>query len=1065
MVLDPFTSLSLACSVVQFVDFTSKLLSQSKEIYDSAVGSTKDSEDLEEICTELRDLSQHIVTTSSSQASRFGALDNREQAIQKLAQECSATADELITALRSLSLNKYPRRRAASVYAALRTVWSRRKIEALEARMDKYRDQLAVNIIALTSDKNGTVLEALQNLKDQCHDMQLKQDTRLGDVEKVLADIRIKIMAVSKGAALQSGTEHNLPDPSYGLPKRLSEVASLANTISAEQEVLTSLHYKVMKTRYESIPEAYQQTFDWIFKASRSSSVGSKTTFRSWLKSKSGIFWITGKAGSGKSTLMKFLGSHERTSRALKSWAAPDACVIANFYFWSLGTELQKTQEGLLRSLLFEVLRQSPDLMPTVCPDRWRSSQISGARNSLITSWTLSELRETITRLSQANGLSKRFCFFIDGLDEYSGNHLEITKILRELSSSQNIKICVSSRPWNVFEDEFGRDDDRKIYIHDLTRGDITKYAQGKLQEHPNWRLMSVQSTRYDALVQNITDKAQGVFLWVFLVIRSLSEGLTNGDTLSILEARIRQFPTDLEQYFRHMLNSVESIYHHQMAETFLVALNASRPLSLMLYSFLDDFSGAPGRALTFPVQGMDNYDISLRHQQMRRRLNGRCKGLLEIYQDPGSVDYLGYRVEFLHRTVRDFLDTKEMANFLLENAPDIDTNESTLHGFIVLIKSLPQRESYLAEGGPLSSLLLEAFHYAYVSERKRGQPQTDLLDELEDALDTLSSTLKCRIPWYTGCYGTATEPRPICTSFLEFSIQSGLELYVRDRLTRALPMDSDVSEDSLLKCVLAPSPYPSAEEPDLTGLLAFLLSRRRTPAVPDVQWHAFIRRSVSAFCGQTRVAENPASARCRCRMIELLLKHGADPDVQCGDTDLWNDPIIQQVRANSWEPIWWPLLKWALRDTTASSEMLDVVALALCAFLRAAPKKKYALGAASHGRYGSVWTDLCSEVFDRRGTAAGGAKPAKLEFEAAVLRAYLVYGGADPGKVEGLREKIAEHFPQRRFSRPLLDAIDAAIEAKVTPRRAADERPPVPQGALAWLWARTGGLLLGSGT
>lgn len=150
MVLDPFTSLSLACNVVQFVDFTSKLLSQSKEIYDSAVGSTKDNEDLEEICTELRDLSQHIVTTSLSQASRFGALDNREQAIQKLAQECSATADELITALRSLSLNKHPRRRAASVYAALRTIWSRRKIEALEARMDKYRAQLAVNIIALT---------------------------------------------------------------------------------------------------------------------------------------------------------------------------------------------------------------------------------------------------------------------------------------------------------------------------------------------------------------------------------------------------------------------------------------------------------------------------------------------------------------------------------------------------------------------------------------------------------------------------------------------------------------------------------------------------------------------------------------------------------------------------------------------------------------------------------------------------------------------------------------------------------------------------------------------------
>lgn len=149
MVLDPFTSLSLACTVVQFVDFTSKVLSESKEIYSSARGVTKDNEDLEEICTQLKDLSQHIVT-SSSQASTRGALDKREQAIQKLAQECSATAEELITALQSLSHHKHPRRRVVSIYIALRSVWSRRKIEELESKLNKYRDQLAVNIIQLT---------------------------------------------------------------------------------------------------------------------------------------------------------------------------------------------------------------------------------------------------------------------------------------------------------------------------------------------------------------------------------------------------------------------------------------------------------------------------------------------------------------------------------------------------------------------------------------------------------------------------------------------------------------------------------------------------------------------------------------------------------------------------------------------------------------------------------------------------------------------------------------------------------------------------------------------------
>lgn len=901
--------------------------------------------------------------------------------------------------------------------------------------------------------------------------MQLKQDARLGDVEKVLTDIRIKIMEVSKGAMLQTGTEHKLPDASYNLPRRLSEIASLANTLSAEQEVLTSLYYKVMKTRHESIPRAYKHTFDWIFKSSN-------TTFRSWLQSKSGIFWITGKAGSGKSTLMKFLASHDRTSKALKRWAAPDACVTANFYFWSLGTELQKTQEGLLRSLLFEVLRQSPDLMPTVCPDRWRFSQNGGAGNRLVTSWTLHELRDTIARLSRATGLPRKFCFFIDGLDEYSGDLLEITEILTELSSSHNIKLCVSSRPWNVFEDKFGQDGDRKIYIHDLTRGDIMRYAKGKLQEHPNWRLTSIQSQRYDALIQDITEKAQGVFLWVFLVVRSLSEGLTNGDTLSILEARIRQFPTDLEQYFRHILNSVESIYHPQMAETFLVALNASQPLSLMLYSFLDDLSGALSRALTLSVKGMDNYEISIRHQQMRRRLNGRCKGLLEVYQDPGKVDYLGYRVEFLHRTVRDFLDTKEMVDFLAENSSSMDKSATILHGFIALIKSIPHRESYMGEGGPLSSLLLDTFHYAYVSECTYGRPQTDILDELEDALDTLGSGLQCRIPWNTRYHGIPVEPNRVCSSFLEFSIQSGLELYVRDRLTRALPMDRHVSEDDLLKCVLAPTPYHPTEEPDLTGLLTFLLSRRTTP-VSDEQWHAFLRQCIAVFWRKTRaIAENPASTRRRCRMLELLLEHSTDPDARCDTSGLWEDSFVQQVAKDArtvsvdrktyltpWDPVWWPLLLWALRDPAVPPDMLDVIARALRAFLRATPKNRESTDRES------IWMGLCDEVFEGGSSRTNGAMTRtaeKLEFEAAVLGAYLG-SGADPAKVPGLRDKVVEHFPQRRLSRPLLDAIDMANEtvraaAAATTANATGERAPAPQGTLAWLWSRTGGLLLGGG-
>lgn len=58
-----------------------------------------------------------------------------------------------------------------------------------------------------------------------------------------------------------------------------------------------------------------------------------------------------------------------------------------------------------------------------------------------------------------------------------------------------------------------------------------------------------------------IVSRAQGVFLWVFLVVRSLVQGLTNADRITDLERRLRSLPTDLETYFRHMLDTIEDVY------------------------------------------------------------------------------------------------------------------------------------------------------------------------------------------------------------------------------------------------------------------------------------------------------------------------------------------------------------------------------------------------------------------------------------------------------------------------------------------------------------------------
>jgi len=48
-----------------------------------------------------------------------------------------------------------------------------------------------------------------------------------------------------------------------------------------------------------------------------------------------------------------------------------------------------------------------------------------------------------------------KLCLLIDGLDEYEGEHEEMTNLFKEVTSLANVKARVSSRPWLVFQDCF----------------------------------------------------------------------------------------------------------------------------------------------------------------------------------------------------------------------------------------------------------------------------------------------------------------------------------------------------------------------------------------------------------------------------------------------------------------------------------------------------------------------------------------------------------------------------------------------------------------------------------
>lgn len=292
-----------------------------------------------------------------------------------------------------------------------------------------------------------------------------------------------------------------------------------------------------------------------------------------------------------------------------------------------------------------------------------------------------------------------KICIFVDGLDEYDGRPGDVIRLIEVLKTSTNTKACVSSRPWNEFERAFGQDERNKLYMQDLTRSDIRKYVRDTLENNDTFRelIESEGEESSMALVHDIVNAAQGVFLWVILVVKSLLEGLTNADTFNYLQLRLRHLPRDLDDYFERILFSVDDFYSSQASRMCLITLTAARPLPLMSYWFIDQESSR--YAFDLEVEPMQLQSIHSRLEAMKKRLNACCKGLLEITRDDPELDqdvdishkFFVQKVDFLHRTVRDFLRIPQTQHRLWDRLPkDYNPEVAICTALLAQVKSSP---------------------------------------------------------------------------------------------------------------------------------------------------------------------------------------------------------------------------------------------------------------------------------------------------------------------------------------------------------------------------------------
>jgi len=557
-----------------------------------------------------------------------------------------------------------------------------------------------------------------------------------------------KVDAITSRPGRQLLSEPDVED----LTARIADLSVTSQVYLKEHAILASLDFQQRTARHESIPEAHCATFRWLFERDTQSG-NPENRFLHWLENGDGVFWVSGKPGCGKSTLMKYAADHPDTPKALCKWGSGKQVVLASHYFWAAGTGIQKSTEGLLRTLLYDILAKLPEYIPVVCTDRWQGPAGDSLKSQ---PWSGNQLRQALRSVARLQDLAVKFCFFIDGLDEYDGDHLDLCNNLSTLKESGHIKLCLSSRPWNVFEDSFGKPAEQKLYVHELTRQDIYNYAERRLRDHPQLQFLSGSDHFVLSLVDDIANRAQGVFLWVFLVIRQLREGLTNGDSFSDLRARLEAMPTDLDRFFKQILESVDPFYHMKMAETLRIALDSPIMLHTVLYAF-QDLEYEDGRYALKPFhtyfpRGNDGMlDANGIMNKVRRQLNGRSKGLLEAGKRGVTA--------FLHRTVRDFLKTPEMEEFLVSRSrPDFVPTLSLARAQAVLVKAVFEGYSFrltpksdpLANSGLWSSIQKSTIMNLFRclcnvtrtrAEEDRSQWVSELLDELENYFQTRTTS------------------------------------------------------------------------------------------------------------------------------------------------------------------------------------------------------------------------------------------------------------------------------------------------------------------------------------
>ncbi|OCL05553.1 TPR-like protein [Glonium stellatum] len=163
--MDPITIIALFGNVLQFVEFSSSLISKSTELFNSSNGALTEHTDIEAAANRLSLLNSKLID---------GATKTGDEKLRDICESCESTASELLAALDRVKV-KSKHRKWDSIRKALRTVWSKEDIAKLDQRLARVREELNMHVTA--------------DLRDQFLQFKLEQSNGLRDLDGATKNI------------------------------------------------------------------------------------------------------------------------------------------------------------------------------------------------------------------------------------------------------------------------------------------------------------------------------------------------------------------------------------------------------------------------------------------------------------------------------------------------------------------------------------------------------------------------------------------------------------------------------------------------------------------------------------------------------------------------------------------------------------------------------------------------------------------------------------------------------------------------------------------------------------